>query len=151
MIIGILSDTHGTLDGHILTLFRGVDHIIHAGDIGAIEILDDLRRLAPVTAVRGNTDHYSWAKALPSVNMVTIESVTFYLLHDLYRLDLDPVSAGVNCVISGHTHTPQIQHKHNVLYLNPGSASHGRQGNPPSVAKIVVDNGRLSPEIITLR
>ncbi len=149
--IGIISDTHGSLDSKILKHFKQVDHIIHAGDIGSMAIIDDLKKLAPVTAVRGNTDHGSWATAFPLENIVTIQGVTLYVLHDLYRLDLDPASIDVHAVIHGHTHHPERLIKQNVLYFNPGSASHGRQGAPPSIGKIELNGGRLLSDIIPLR
>jgi putative phosphoesterase len=127
-----------------------VEHIIHAGDIGAPEILDKLGDIAPVTAIRGNIDTESWAKQLPITNVVELSSVFFYVLHDLKKLDLNPVAAGFGAVISGHSHVPKIEWRQDVLYFNPGSAGPRRFKLPISVGRIRVDVGKLAPELITL-
>jgi putative phosphoesterase len=150
MIIGVISDTHGMLAAAAKNALKGVDRILHAGDIdrpGILKVLDDI---APVTAVRGNMDHGSWADALYSTDMISVGGTLFYMLHNLDALDLDPVAAGINVVISGHTHQAHIESIHGVLYLNPGSASHGRYGSPSSIAIIRLAKGRIRPEILTL-
>lgn len=150
MIIGVISDTHGLLRDGAVSALRGVEHIIHAGDIGAPEILDKLGDIAPVTAIRGNIDTESWAKQLPITNVVELSSVFFYVLHDLKKLDLNPVAAGFGAVISGHSHVPKIEWRQDVLYFNPGSAGPRRFKLPISVGRIRVDVGKLAPELITL-
>jgi putative phosphoesterase len=150
MLVGVLSDTHGLLSAEVLELFKGVDHIIHAGDIGTPQIISVLESLAPVTAVRGNTDNDAWSESLPVFEIVTIGGVCFYILHDLQRMDLEPGTAGVRAVISGHTHQPEIKHSRGVLYFNPGSASHRRQGGPLSVGRIRITGKGLHSEIIHL-
>ena len=151
MVIGIISDTHGSLNRQASEALAGVDHIIHAGDVGAPDIIDALERIAPVTAVRGNTDGGCLAKKLPAVNMVTLAGITFYVLHDILTLDLDPVAAGVQVVVSGHTHRAEIRSTGAVLYLNPGSASQSRNGNGLSLARIDISQDGLKPEIVDLK
>ncbi|MFZ1985080.1 MAG: metallophosphoesterase family protein [Desulfatitalea sp.] len=150
MLIGVLSDTHGLLGAEVLELFKGVDHIIHAGDIGTPQVLSALESLAPVTAVRGNTDNDAWSESLPVREMVMLGGVCFYILHDLQRLDLEPLAAGVRAVISGHTHQPETKHSRGVLYFNPGSASHRRQGGPLSVGRVRISGKGLHSEILHL-
>jgi putative phosphoesterase len=150
MIIGVISDTHGFLSVAAQTALKGVDHILHAGDIDGPEILKALAEIAPVSAVRGNMDHGSWANGLHPADMISVDDILFYMLHNLDALDLDPAAAGVKVVISGHTHQAHIQTIHDVLYLNPGSASHGRYGSPASIAILTLSKDRIKPEIITL-
>jgi hypothetical protein len=150
MIIGVLSDTHGVLSDAAKEALRGVDQIIHAGDVDGPAVLKTLRTIAPVSAVRGNMDHGSWAEVLHPEDMISLNGTMIYVLHDLDRLDLDPVAAGIEVVISGHTHRPDIRFIRDVLYLNPGSASHGRRGNPPSIAILDLGSDRVSPRIVPL-
>ena len=123
MIIGVISDTHGTLNDEVLEISKDAAHIIHAGDIGSPEIVSTLARVAPVTAVRGNTDNSAWSESLPYKEMIAFDGHSFYVLHDLQQLDLEPPSAGISAVISGHTHQPELRHDNGILYINPGSAS----------------------------
>ncbi|MGD9010606.1 MAG: metallophosphoesterase family protein [Desulfobacteraceae bacterium] len=150
MIVGVISDTHGMLAAAARNALKGVDRILHAGDIDGPEILKLLDAIAPVTAVRGNMDHGGWADDLHSADMISIDGTLIYMLHNLDALDLDPVAAGINVVISGHTHQAHIETIHGVLYLNPGSASHGRYGSPRSIAIIKLAKGRIRPEILAL-
>jgi uncharacterized protein len=150
MQIGILSDTHGVLRKNVIDTLRGVDAIIHAGDIGGPEIIAALEKIAPVKAVRGNTDGGKWADALPRSDMLSFNGNVFYVVHDLYAIDLDPVAAGVNVIISGHTHRAMITYNRNILYFNPGSASHRRHGGPLTAGRIQLTDTSLQPEIITL-
>ena len=150
MIVGLISDTHGTLTTEAYAALDGVDHILHAGDIGSPAVLETLQRLAPVTGVRGNTDHAVWARSLPATEMLSLGEKVIYLLHDLATLDLDPASAGIQIVVSGHTHRPDITHANGILYINPGSASQQRHGGPLSVARITLSAGGLIPEIIVI-
>jgi len=151
MVIGIISDTHGSLNRQTSDMLAGVDHIIHAGDVGAPAIMAALERIAPVTAVRGNTDGGHLAQQLPAVNMVTLSGITFYVLHDILTLDLDPVAAGVQVVVSGHTHRAEIKTTDAVLYINPGSASQSRNGAGLSLARIHIGRSGLKPEIVYLK
>lgn len=148
--IGILSDTHGLLRPEVEKALAGCDHILHAGDVGDNQVLERLARIAPVTAVRGNMDYGSWSNALPVTEMVEIDTVFFYILHDLQRLDLDPVAAGIHVVVSGHTHRPELTRRNGVFYLNPGSAGQRRYDDPVSMARVPIENGQPTPRIIEI-
>lgn len=150
MVIGVISDTHGTLSAKALNALEGVDHIIHAGDVGNPDVLRALQDAAPTNSVRGNMDGSAWAGNLPPNDVIELGGMVFYLVHDLYAMDIDPLAAGVDVVISGHTHQPEIKRHKGVLYFNPGSASHGRHASPPSVGRIEITQDRIIPEIITL-
>ena len=151
MLLGLISDTHGLLRPEALTALQGVDRILHAGDIGAQEILAQLEAIAPVTAVRGNADTEPWSRTLPETEMIEAESKFLYLLHDLSRLDLKPEAAGIAAIIYGHSHQPKIKEKNGVLYVNPGSAGPRRFHLPITVGKLEVKNGELRPKLIELR
>jgi putative phosphoesterase len=150
MQIGVISDTHGLLRNEAVAELRGSDLIIHAGDVGRPVVLDELRRLAPVVAVRGNMDKGDWSKDLRSREVVEAAGTQLYVLHDLADLDLDPAGAGMAAVIFGHSHRPAIKEKNGVLYLNPGSAGPKRFTLPVTLARIVVRNGKPVGEIIEL-
>src|SRR5579863_8734932 len=132
--IGLISDTHGLLRPQALHALEGSDLIIHAGDVGAPKILDTLKTLAPVFAVRGNIDLDPWALGLPESEVVELERATIYVLHDVHALDLDPAAAGFRIVVSGHSHKPASTEKGGVLFLNPGSAGPRRFDLPVTVA-----------------
>ncbi len=149
--VGVISDTHGLLRPEALEALRGVDHIIHAGDVGDPGILEQLRDLAPVTAVRGNMDWGEWGKDLPSSEVLEIGETAFYVLHDLENLDLDPDAAGFKVVVSGHTHMPEARWAKGVLFLNPGSAGPIRGNKPVSLAVMEISGGELEHRIVTLR
>ncbi|MGD8835725.1 MAG: metallophosphoesterase family protein [Desulfobacteraceae bacterium] len=150
MRIGIISDTHGKISDRAIAALSGVDHIFHAGDLGDLEVLKVLRATAPTICVRGNMDGGSWAKKLPPNDLVEVGGVFFYLVHDLHMMDIDPLTAGIQVVVSGHTHQPEIKHHQGVLYFNPGSASYGRYASPASVGQIELVRGRIKPQIILL-
>lgn len=150
MLIGIISDTHGILTDNAKSALYGVDHILHAGDVGGPEVLTSLQNLAPTTAVRGNMDGGGWSKSLPPFEMIDLGGCVFFVLHDLHTLDIDPQTAGIQVVISGHTHQPQVTHRNGILYFNPGSASHGRYGQASCVGKIELLSGKILPNIIAL-
>lgn len=134
--LGLISDTHGLLRDEALRALRGSDLILHAGDVGAPEILDKLRGIAPVIAVRGNVDEGAWAEKLPMTQVVEAGGVTIYMLHILEQLDLEPRAAGFAMVISGHSHQPGQSEKGGVLYVNPGSAGPERFRLPIAVARL---------------
>ena len=140
MKIGIISDTHGLLRPEASRLLAGVQHIIHAGDIGRPEVIAELRRLAPTTAVRGNIDTGEWAADYPATARVTLGGRSIFVLHNLNELALDPVAAGIDVVVSGHSHRPKVETVDGVLYLNPGSAGPRRFTLPIALATL-----RLSP------
>ncbi len=148
--IGVISDTHGLLRPQAVAALRGSPLIIHAGDVGRPEILDELRRIAPVFAVRGNVDHGAWAMKLPETEIVQVEDRLLYVLHDLNALDLDPPTAGFRAVITGHSHLPKIETRNGVLYFNPGSAGPRRFKLPVSVGRLMLSGGELQAEIIHL-
>jgi hypothetical protein len=150
ILIGLISDTHGLLRAEALAALRGSDHIIHAGDVGASEILDELATLAPVTAVRGNIDKGAWARKLPETEILEAGGISIYVLHDLAQLDLKPEVSGFAVVISGHTHVPKQEKRNGVLYFNPGSAGPKRFRLPVSVGRLLLENGKVRGELITL-
>ncbi len=149
MQIGVISDTHNLLRPKALTALAGSDHILHAGDIGNPDILDRLRQIAPVTAIRGNTDTHGPCASLPATEAIELAGHLFYLVHSLDDLDLNPAAAGISAVITGHTHKPKIDWRDNVLYLNPGSAGPRRFSLPITLARITLTR-HLQPELITL-
>jgi putative phosphoesterase len=136
MRIGVISDTHGLLRPEAQRALQGVQLIIHAGDVGAPEILTQLKLIAPVFAVRGNVDTEPWAEELPLATVVEISGFHFYVLHNLRDLDLNPQAAGFDAVISGHTHQAEERHESGVLYLNPGSAGPRRFQLPVTLALV---------------
>jgi len=138
--IGVISDTHGVFRPEIASLFSGVTHIFHAGDIGKPAVLRQLQSIAPTTAVLGNIDIPAWFPDLSKTEIITICGLTVLILHDLDALVLDPVAAGINVVISGHTHFPASKTLRNVLYINPGSAGPARLKSRPCVALLSVGN-----------
>jgi putative phosphoesterase len=148
--IGVVSDTHGLLRPEAVAALRGSDRILHAGDVGAPEILDALARIAPVIAIRGNVDTASWARALPETELVEAGGISIYMLHDLKRLDLKPEAAGIRVVIYGHNHQPKIEERNGVLYFNPGSAGPRRFSLPVSVGSLVIDAKQVHGQLIDL-
>ncbi len=150
MRIGVISDTHSLLRPEAIAALRGSDRVLHAGDVGDPGILDRLRELAPVTAVRGNVDRGPWAAALPETELVEIEGLSIYLIHDLGQLDLKPEAAGIRVVIYGHSHQPKIEEKNGVLFFNPGSAGPRRFRLPMSLGRLVIKKGRVRGEIVNL-
>jgi len=148
--IGVISDTHGLLRREAVDALQGVDLIIHAGDVGSPDLLDALRRIAPVEAVRGNVDRAPWATLLPASAVVPLDSFTAYVLHDLATLDLDPAAAGFDIVIFGHSHRAEIRTSNAVVYLNPGSAGPRRFSLPITVARIDITSGGPRIRIVDL-
>ena len=148
--IGLISDTHGLLRPEALAALAGSNHIIHAGDIGDESILEDLRKLAPVTAVLGNVDSTIELPDLAETEIVEMEGIRIYVLHDLGRLDLNPQVAGISAVISGHTHEPRVFRRDGVLYVNPGSAGQRRFSLPVSIGILRIADGEVSAELIEL-
>jgi hypothetical protein len=150
-LIGVISDTHGLLRPEAIKALAGAELIIHAGDIGNPQILEALTRIAPVHAVRGNTDRADWAAALAHTRVVEVGGVLIYVLHELFTLDLDPAAAGFAAVIFGHSHSPHMERKNGVLYLNPGSAGPRRFTLPVSLSLLKVKNNLLFGEFINLK
>src|ERR1700737_227277 len=150
MKVGVISYTHGLLRPEALKALLCVDLIIHAGDIGAAEVLTALAEIAPVTAVRGNNDRGQWAESLPETAVVEAEGTRLYVLHDLHALDRDPRDAGLAAVIAGHSHKPGKQHRDGVLFFNPGSAGPRRFKLPVALGMLTIVNGRVTGKIIQL-
>ena len=148
--LGIISDTHGLLRPEALAVLRGCEHIVHGGDIGSAEILAQLAAIAPVTAVRGNNDNGAWAQALPESELFEFRGIHVYVVHDLADIDIDPVAAGVEVVISGHSHKPKIEQRDGVTYVNPGSAGPRRFRLPVSVAEVSVSGRQVDARIVDL-
>lgn len=143
--IGIISDTHGLLRPEAEQALAGVAHIIHAGDIGHADVLVGLRRIAPVTAIRGNVDTGDWAKDYPDTQAVRLGERSFHVLHDLGELQIDPVACGIDVVVSGHSHRPRVETIDGVLYLNPGSAGPRRFKLPITLATLELSASGLRP------
>jgi putative phosphoesterase len=150
MLLAILSDTHGLLRPELLPLLAGVDHILHAGDVGNADILETLSQIAPVTAIRGNIDRHGPCADLPATEALELGGCLIYMLHDLTDLDIQPQAAGFSVVLYGHSHQPSIQHRQGVLYLNPGSCGPRRFNLPITYALLRLDAGKPTSEIIPL-
>ena len=148
--VGLISDTHGLLRAEALDALRGSDFIVHAGDVGHPDVLDQLSRLAPLTAVRGNNDKGAWATRLRETDILSIGEASIYVIHDLAELTLDPAAAGFDAVISGHSHRPLIDTRNGVLYVNPGSAGPRRFKLPVSVGHLDVSGRSVRPRLAML-
>ncbi len=150
-LIGVISDTHGLLRPQAVAALQGVEIIVHAGDLGGPEVLARLTSIAPVQAVRGNTDKGDWARSLPLNRVVAVGGLHLYVLHNLYELDLDPGAAGLAAVIYGHSHQPSLERQNGVLYLNPGAAGPRRFTLPVTLALLRVRDAALEVEFIKLK
>ena len=140
-MIGVISDTHGLLRPEALAALRGVEHILHAGDVGDAAILAALREIAPVTAIRGNVDTSGVCAELPATDVVELGGSLFYLVHSVHDLDINPKVAGVAMVVSGHSHKAKVEVKDGVVYFNPGSAGPKRFSLPVTVGFVTVEDG----------
>jgi uncharacterized protein len=141
MLIGVISDTHGLMRPEALAALRGVEHILHAGDVGDIAILDALRKMAPVTAIRGNVDTSGACADLPATDVVELGDKLFYLVHSVHDLDIDPVAARVAMVVSGHSHKASVKVRGGVVFFHPGSAGPRRFSLPVTVGFVTVEDG----------
>ena len=148
--VGLISDTHNLLRPEAIAFLRGADHIVHAGDIVDAAILDELGRLAPVTAVRGNNDRGAWADRLKEIEIVTLGDVRVCVIHDLSQLDLDLAATGIDVVVSGHSHKPLVERRRGALFVNPGSAGPRRFTLPIAAAELAIDGGAVSARIVEL-
>jgi uncharacterized protein len=148
--IGLISDTHGLLRPEAVSFLQGCAHIVHAGDIGDVDVLTRLSALAPVTAVRGNNDRGPWADQLAQTELVQLGEIFTYVLHDLADLDIEPNAAGVRVVVSGHSHKPLVERRGGVLYVNPGSAGPRRFKLPISVAELILAGTAVSARLVEL-
>ena len=149
-MIGVISDTHGLVRPEVLKAFQGVDLIVHAGDVGGPGVLEALRAVAPVAAVRGNVDRGEWARDLKDTKVVEAGESCLYILHNVRELDLDPATAGFRAVISGHSHQPSVKEQDGVLFLNPGSAGPRRFRLPVSVALLRLEGNSLEAKMVEL-
>lgn len=145
--IGLIADTHGLLRPEALAALRGVDQLIHAGDIGGPQILAELERLAPLSVVRGNNDNDAWAQAIPERLTLRFGAVAIHVLHDLKQLDLEPATEGISVIVAGPLH----EYRNGVLYLNPGSAGPRRFRLPVSVARLQIDGSQVQAELLELQ
>jgi uncharacterized protein len=150
-VVGVISDTHGLLRPEALAALAGSDLIVHAGDVGDPAILDRLRAVAPVFAVRGNVDTGAWALRLPPRETIEAGGRLIYVRHDIGELDLDPREAGFAAVVYGHSHRPSVETRDGVVYLNPGSAGPRRFTLPVTLARMRIGEGTLRPELVALK
>ena len=150
MVVGIISDTHGLLRPEAVQALQGVDVIVHAGDVGNAEVLWNLKKVAPVFAVRGNVDTEAWAQELPLSTVVEADGASFYVLHNLRDLDLRPHGAKFDFVISGHTHQAEQTERDGVVYLNPGSAGPRRFHLPVTLALLDLNSRPWRAKLIHL-
>jgi len=150
MKIGVISDTHGLLREEAVEMLRGSEHIIHAGDIGAPEIVPALEGIAPVSAIRGNIDREAWTRRFPETEVVELAGLRIYVIHDVHALDLNPKVAGIAAVISGHSHQAKQEVKDGVLFFNPGSAGPKRLRLPVSLGRLEIVEGTVSAKILFL-
>jgi uncharacterized protein len=148
--IGVISDTHGLIRPEVYEALKKSEMIIHAGDIGNPQVLDKLRNIAPVVAVRGNTDRGDWMKDLPHSRIIEADKRLIYVIHNLHEIDLDPVASGISAVIYGHSHQPLIRIEKGVLFLNPGSSGPRRFHLPISIALIHSTDLAFEPELVEL-
>jgi putative phosphoesterase len=148
--VGLISDTHGVLRPEAMAFLRGSDFIVHAGDIGHADVLKELAAIAPVTAVRGNNDRGPWAETVRETEVLQVGQVFIYVVHDIAELDLDPVAAGFQVVVSGHSHKPSVKERDGVLYINPGSSGPRRFKLPVAVAELMVDATSVRARIVEL-
>jgi uncharacterized protein len=167
--IGLISDTHGLLRPEAIAFLNGCDHIVHAGDIGSAQIIEQLGLIAPVTAVRGNNDKGAWAGRLAETELLRFESAgsktaqarmsrpsrtqaatLIYAIHDIGRIDIDPPAAGVCVVVSGHSHRPLAEERNGVLYVNPGSAGPRRFRLPVSIGELLIDGPNIEPGLTVI-
>jgi uncharacterized protein len=150
LLVGVISDTHGLLRPAALQALHGCELIVHAGDVGKLEVLEGLRTVAPVMAVRGNVDRELWNEDLPVTRVVLAGDVFLYVLHDLHEIDIDPAGGGFSAVVSGHSHQASVKERGGVLYLNPGSAGPRRFSLAASLALLHVRGRELQGEIVVL-
>ena len=149
-VIGVISDTHGLLRPEVSKAFAGVRLILHAGDIGKPEIVEELKSIAPVVAVRGNNDKGSWARTIPESELADVAGVRIYIIHNVNDIDFNPEDRRVRIVISGHSHRPSIDTRSTVLFMNPGSAGPRRFKLPITVGRLTIQGSVVQGDIINL-
>jgi putative phosphoesterase len=149
-VIGLISETHGLIRPQAHEALKGVDLIIHAGDIGKREVIDALQDIAPVLAIKGNNDIGGWAHRFPETKLVKSGNTRLFVIHNVNQLECDPVARGYQVVVSGHSHKPSVSTRDGVLFVNPGSAGPRRFKLPIAVAKLFIDDNRVNAAIIEL-
>jgi uncharacterized protein len=149
-VVGVIADTHGLLRREAVAALKGVDMIVHAGDIGSAAILAELGAIAPVVAVRGNNDRDAWAASIPEIATAEIAGSRLYVIHDLKTLAGDPTGLGADVIISGHSHQPSVRQQPGYLLLNPGSAGPRRFSLPIAVARLHLGPAGPRAEILEL-
>jgi len=150
VVVGVIADTHGLLLPAAIKALEGVDLIVHAGDVGNTEVLDGLKSIAPVFAVRGNMDRVEGLMELPETEVIEVGGVLLYAIHNIHRLDIVPSKAGFDAVIFGHLHCPSVSEQKGVLFLNPGSATQPRRNYPASLALLHVSGNTIKAEIVNI-
>jgi putative phosphoesterase len=148
--VGLLSDTHGHLRPETRAFLMGCDYIVHGGDVGRAEILDELAAIAPLIAVRGNNDTQDWAERLPRTELIRIGNMFVYVIHNLAELDIDPVALGVRVIVSGHSHRPKVEDRGGILYVNPGSCGPRRFKLPITAGEMLVSGSAVKARIVDL-
>jgi uncharacterized protein len=150
-VIGLISDTHGLIRPEAIEALQGVDLVVHAGDIGKPEVLNALKAIGPLVAIKGNNDIGAWASILPDTRLVQTANMKLYVIHNVKELDCEPAAEGYAVVISGHSHKPSVLTRNGVLFVNPGSAGPRRFKLPVAVGKLFIQNQRVNAELIELR
>jgi putative phosphoesterase len=148
--VGLVSDTHGVLRPEARAFLVGCDYIVHGGDVGAAEILEELGAIAPLIAVKGNNDTQPWAARLRETELIRAGNIFLYVIHDLAQLDIDPAAAGVRVVVSGHSHQPRIEDRGGILYVNPGSCGPRRFKLPISAGELLVSGDAVKARLCEL-
>ena len=149
--VGLISDTHGLLRPQAVDFLHGSDLIVHGGDICDAAILTALAAIAPVIAVRGNNDRGEWAERLRECELFRIGDAFIYAIHDVAAIDIEPRAAGVQVVVSGHSHRPSIRNDDGILYINPGSAGPRRFKLPISVGELTIDGASVAARTVELK
>jgi putative phosphoesterase len=150
VVVGVIADTHGLLLTTAVKALKGVDLIIHAGDVGSSKVLNKLKSIAPVVAVRGNMDMVKSLRKLPETEAVEVADVFLYVIHDIHRLDIAPSKSGFDAVIHGHLHCPSVAENSGVLFLNPGSATQPRRNFPASLALLHIRGNSIKTQIVDI-
>jgi uncharacterized protein len=148
--VGLISDTHGLLRTEARAFLVGCDYIIHGGDVGTPQILEELASLAPLIAVRGNNDQGTWARKLRETELIRVGGIFVYVIHDISQMDIDPGARSISAIVSGHSHKPRIERRAGVVYINPGSCGPRRFKLPVSVGELIVDGAGLRARTLEL-
>jgi putative phosphoesterase len=148
--VGVISDTHDLLRPGALEVLQGSEMIVHCGDICDLAVIEELARIAPVRAVRGNNDTGAWADELRESEIIRVGEIAIYVIHDLSQIDIDPKASGVAVILSGHSHKPNISYREGIMYVNPGSAGPRRFKLPVCLAELIIDGSAVFPRIVEL-